>query len=416
MRNKKTLYCKFFIVSILFTSTLPLINTYALTPPSNYTIPQSVKYQVEVNFTLADGNGTPVDPNEYYFKFSRIDNRIPNSSMWIGTPPYQESELLYHKITNSDNIPFVETDRFNNTYDLFNATLQTGQFVTLSQNYNVTLNEIKFQGIDDSEILPYVYSDEIFDLYCNNSETFFDRNDPDLIDASDNIIGFSPGDNNIKKAEKICTWVSKYLDYDDTLYEEMGASWAYDNERGDCSEYSDLMITLLRIQNIPARKVTGIVFSNKPDFRPIEGQTFTFSTDPLNGKQFLGHAWVEYYVENIGWIACDPTWHKETKDYFNRIDYQRLNFNIGAWFSIPFLPDEGEFPNPCIIYDEFSDFDLEYQIKVTVLESNLIDNSIDFIFWIIVISTIIGVFLVLGIVIYIIRRRSEDRIYQYDSY
>lgn len=58
---------------------------------------------------------------------------------------------------------------------------------------------------------------------------------------------------------------------------------------GDCSEFSDLFVTLLRRARIPARI--------------IHGWTFDPETTTLNG-----HAWVEYFTPNLGWVQCDPTW------------------------------------------------------------------------------------------------------------
>ena len=57
---------------------------------------------------------------------------------------------------------------------------------------------------------------------------------------------------------------------------------------GDCSEYSDLFVALLR-RGIPTKIVHGlIVDSSKKSLEP--------------------HAWCEYFSPELGWIQCDPTW------------------------------------------------------------------------------------------------------------
>ncbi|MBD3198178.1 MAG: hypothetical protein GF317_24220 [Candidatus Lokiarchaeota archaeon] len=380
MKNKKdnlVLLSIVFLISITY-SFSPFFSSYysnqglrTSSMPSNYQVNNFVKYQVEINLTLQQ---TSSGSDNFHFKLSRLDNRSPNSTNWGDCPPFQESELLYSKITNSNDAPFLQVDKFNNSYDLFNATLTNGESVSLSQKYNITLNDISFPNINPTDIKPYDDSNKIFDLYCNNSEKYYNRTDPDLIYASNNLTGITPSDNPVEKAEKICNWVSQYLNYDGTLpSEEKGASWAYNNKKGDCSEFSSLMITLLRIQNIPARKITGYVISNSGNFIPVPGQSWTFSTSPGSGEtEFLGHAWVEYYVEGIGWLACDPTWQQVYPEYFNRIDAQRFNLNAGAWFSIPnFLNDSSEFPNPCIVYSLSSSFDSDYDVKVTVLKTDI---------------------------------------------
>ncbi len=372
---------------------------------SNYETTQSVTYQVQINFSLIHHSG-PV--GNYSFQFSRLNDRRPNSTLTQYCGPYQESELQYSSIIGSDNDPFIYRDRFNNTYDIFNASyLSPSETITLNQQYEITLNEVFFNNINPSEIGNYDTSDEMFSLYCNNSEVYYERDDFNINTTSHSIV--NPGDNPVVKAQKICDWVVDHLTYDDSLEEEKGAKWAYDNQLGDCSEYSSLMITLLRCQGIPARKVTGFVISADPTIKPYVGQEWSFFSRSGGQTNILGHAWVEYYVPNIGWIACDPTWD-ETGDYFNRIDYFRLNFNIGAWFSIPILPDESEFPHPCLVYMLSSTFDYDYSLNLKVISTNL--HTLDLLV-IIIICSIVGI-VIIGIVLLI--RSSRKKREEYHNY
>ncbi|MFW9866694.1 MAG: transglutaminase family protein [Candidatus Thorarchaeota archaeon] len=333
---------------------------------SNYTITQSVKYRVEINFTLTHNSGV----GDYIFKFARLNERTPNSTLTKYTPPYQESKLVYNSITG-DNIVAImldHNDKFNNTYDLFNVSLASGEEVSLDQKYIIKLNAIRFQDIEDSDIGTYDMSDDMFDLYCNHTEPYYQRDDVDLISLSNSLV--NPSDNPVEKAQKILNWVSDNIDYNGNLPDqEKGASWAYDNLEGDCSEYSSLMVTLLRIQDIPARKVTGFLVSNNPNLRPRIGDRWNFYASD-SGYNILGHAWVEYYVPDIGWIACDPTWQSAT-NYFNRIDFLRFNLNVGANFFFPPSHVVSEFGNPIFSYFFGDSFDYDYNVKVTVIQSDL---------------------------------------------
>jgi len=374
---------------------------------SNYSTSQSVTYQVEINFTLTHLSGSNGD---YLFKFSRLNDRQPNSSLTQYSGPYQESELQYSSINGSDNDPFIYRDRFNNTYDIFNGTsLSTNDTITLNQQYEVTLNEVSFNNVNTSEIGVYDTSDEMFSLYCNNSEVYYERDDININATSYSIV--NPSDNPIVKAQKINDWVVDHLVYSDTLpAQEMGAKWAYDNQLGDCSEYSSLMVTLLRCQGIPARKVTGFVITDNPAIVPQVGQEWSFYTRSDGQSDFKGHAWLEYYVPNIGWIACDPTWD-ESGDYFNFIDYFHLNLNIGAWFSIPGLPDESEFPHPCIVYSITSTFDYEYNLNLKVIRA---DTDIAEMIVIIVIVSIVGI-VIIGITLLIRSNRKKRKLHEQAS-
>lgn len=386
------------IQSRTMNSSFPLVSTpyYGV---SNYNITQSVTYQVEVNFSLTHNSGG----SNYYFKFARLNNRMPNSTQTRFTPPYQESELLYNNVTgyNPAQIIMGRNDQFNNTYDLFNATLAPAAEVTLDQKYRVELNTIKFQDIGDSEIGTYNMSDEIFTLYCNNSEPYYERDDASLISLSNSIV--DPGDNPVEKAKKIYDWVSDNLVYNGGLpAQEMGALWAYTNLQGDCSEYSSLMITLLRIQDIPARKVTGFLISNNPSLRPKAGDVWNFYASDL-GSNMLGHAWMEYYVPDIGWIACDPTWSSAT-GYFNSIDFLRFNLNVGANFFFPPSFTMSEFSNPVFVHSGGL-YNFNYDIKITVLASNLLPSGSFPILLIVFIA--VGVAAVLITLIIIIKRSRK---------
>ena len=402
-----------FVLSTILYISCPLVQINASNYPNNYLALtneaykelQSVTYQVEVNFSLTHSltNGH-LGSSNYWFKISRFDNRTPNSILTKDVPPFQETNLTFSKVMGSASPPHVSIDKFNNTYDIFNNTLSSGQSITLSQKYSIKLNEISFSGVNYSNIKPYDNSSSvIFDLYCIN-ETYYEVDDPELNNTSYEIV--DPSDNPIQKAIKICNWVSNYLTYDGNLpAQEYGAKWAYDNKKGDCSEYSTLMITLLRCQGIPARKVTGYVISNNPNLRPYVGQTWKFTLSNTDDN-FLGHAWVEYYVEGIGWIASDPTWNKEY-NYVNRVDYLRLALNVGAWFSIPEIPQkQSEFPNPCIVYESNSVSNYQYTLSIKAIETNLTPIDLTLI-WLIAIPS--GMLVIPTIIVFIVKKKRKRK-------
>jgi len=375
---------------------------------SGYEIAGSVRYRVEVNFSFVHQSGPS---GRYFFKIARLNDRQPNSELTQYCGPYQESELEYSSIIGSDTTPFLCRDRFNNTYDVFNSTdLLPGEIISLNQIYQIKLNEVSFTNIDPSKIGEYDTSDEMFSLYCNNSEKYYEKDDFNINATSYSVV--NPSDNPVVKAQKICDWVGNHLEYDSARAGEMGAKWAYDNGIGDCSEYSSLMVTLLRCQGIPARKVVGYLITKDVYTEPSIGQEWSFGYRSYGEFDISSHAWVEYYVPNVGWIACDPTWDDSNYlNYFNRIDCFRLNLNVGAWFSIPLFPDESEFSNPCIAVSlrDFSAqnptlIDFEYVISIKVVDTNFSAPEIPFL---VVINGILAceIIVILALLIIYVKKR-----------
>ncbi|MFX1379541.1 MAG: transglutaminase family protein [Promethearchaeota archaeon] len=400
-------------------------NTIALFPResapdygvSHYNISQSVKYQVEMNYSLTH---TKVPPQNYIFKVARLIDRQPNSPLTPLCPPYQELESIESNISRWDGDEIKEgfVDKFNNTYDLFNVTLGNSEKITIYYKYNITLNDIYFTEINDGDYGIYNPGDIIHSLY-NVTEVFYNSSHPTLRALSNSIVGSRT--NPVDKAEAIFNWIALNIDYE-VQNQEIGAYEAYVQRKGDCSDISDLMITLLRIQSIPARKVTGFLITNIPAHRPAEGNKYFFDLNYIGAtqtqsstNQILGHAWVEYYVPDIGWIACDPTWKK---GYFNGIDFLRFNLNVGAWFYLPGATPPfnyvSEFPIvPSAVCSDHTAYDFQYSIEITVIETDLRPLSDSAIYFII--FTIIGVAAITTLMFLLRRRGGKKLIPYYDK-
>lgn len=89
-----------------------------------------------------------------------------------------------------------------------------------------------------------------------------------------------------------------------------GALQAYQDNVGDCSEYTDLSIALARAARLPARAMYGWSYQ---------------------GENLGSHAWLEFYFPNKGWQPADPTWAENLENresYLCRLDPIHLTRNI----------------------------------------------------------------------------------------
>ena len=93
---------------------------------------------------------------------------------------------------------------------------------------------------------------------------------------------------------KMAEWVRTNVDYDLATLDldaKQLASQVAISKKGVCRELSVLFIALLRASGIPARFVSGIAFTNAPEFE----------------DGYSGHAWAEVYFPSMGWVPWDVT-------------------------------------------------------------------------------------------------------------
>lgn len=73
--------------------------------------------------------------------------------------------------------------------------------------------------------------------------------------------------------------------------------------RGVCQDFSHIMLSLCRIQKIPARYVSGYLYNN--------------------GHAAASHAWVDVFINERGWISVDPTHNRQQTDQYVRVGIGR---------------------------------------------------------------------------------------------
>lgn len=115
--------------------------------------------------------------------------------------------------------------------------------------------------------------------------------------------------NRLNKAYKVAYWMEYYTSY--TLYppelpedEDPIEYFLMTSKRGYCMHYASAATMLLRYMDVPARYATGYVVDSKDfDEETEEGNTVYKATV----KDDMAHAWVEIYLEGVGWVPIEVT-------------------------------------------------------------------------------------------------------------
>lgn len=74
------------------------------------------------------------------------------------------------------------------------------------------------------------------------------------------------------------------------------SEFLFERKRGHCEYFASALAIMLRTQNISSRLVTGFSAANR---NPMTGYYDIYAID--------GHAWVEAFVDNQGWVILEPT-------------------------------------------------------------------------------------------------------------
>ncbi len=121
-----------------------------------------------------------------------------------------------------------------------------------------------------------------------------------LIDTNEDIeaqaLALAAGkDDLFQVVYSVADWVTTNIKYNLSSIAATASepsSWVFANREGVCDEMTSLFISMLRTLNIPARFVSGVSYTNLPEFAEPWG----------------GHGWAEVWFPNVGWVPFDVTY------------------------------------------------------------------------------------------------------------
>lgn len=189
-----------------------------------------------------------------------IDHRQQIDSISFSIPPdtvYFAGDNKYAEFILSPPIP-------RNIFIGVHATLNNGDYNTMAK---LKPNE-DFDSVQDAKYL--------------KPELHIDSDHPDIIDQAQKLIGKT----DAATARKIYHFVHNNVTYGEYLPQPQGSITTLNTRKGDCTDFTHLMVALCRANNIPAKAVYGI-------------------TSPHHNTP--KHEWAEIYLTGIGWICFDPT-------------------------------------------------------------------------------------------------------------
>ena len=262
--------------------------------------------ETQLKFTIGSylnvidsGNNPSLDRLEVFLKlYPREDFRQKIVDFKIKSNPKAE--------TNLNNVVYYKWNVLTNRYEY-----GVDSNVIVKNVFNSMKSQVKFPFTNDLGIDEFLGETEFIDI----NEEIREKANEIITGESDYYVA----------VYKIGEWVRQNVKYDlSTLTAEtvQKSSWVLKNRKGVCDEITNLFISMLRSVGIPAKFVTGTVY-----------------TEAVGG--FGNHGWAEVYFPNIGWVPFDVTFGQygwvdpthlklaETSDSGeSSVDYKWLSSNI----------------------------------------------------------------------------------------
>ena len=108
--------------------------------------------------------------------------------------------------------------------------------------------------------------------------------------------------NQIELAHKLNLLVSNSIKYaSGTTTTSTSSRDALKQKKGVCQDFAHILISAARFNQLPARYING------------------FCLEETNSGENTTHAWVEIFINNLGWVAFDPSHKKCIDDKYVRI-------------------------------------------------------------------------------------------------
>lgn len=131
---------------------------------------------------------------------------------------------------------------------------------------------------------------------------------------------------------------------------EFDALYTLRTKSGNCQNFAHLSMALLRAVGIPARIVGGISLK-QPWKAPVSESSFLVQSMGQGG-----HAWMEIYFPDLGWLSYDPQQSKQfTSSRHIKQTHGLDSMDINdSWQGLPYVPEYNEFIDAKFVSDTIS--------------------------------------------------------------
>ncbi|MFL5752873.1 MAG: transglutaminase-like domain-containing protein [Bacteroidia bacterium] len=192
--------------------------------------------------------------------------------------------------------------------------------VTAICEYDATTYAIT-SNLSGATAKSYVTTTQEYQRFTSSISGYCDLSDAKLKSICDPIWNQSAG-NYLTYVNKCADWMSN-----NTLWNQSnGMKKSVDffstitngKYTGDCGSLSNALSAMLRYKGVPARLLIGYGASS----------TLMSSSDCKN------HAWMEFYLQDYGWVPVDPSFRVNSKVVPGSVPHKGIIVSTDAWYNL----------------------------------------------------------------------------------
>ncbi len=229
----------------------------------------------------------------------------------------------YQTVSNLKiNNGVVKTISTGSKYLEFTYTnLAKGASVDAIYEYDITTYSIDM-NITKAVSKAYISNTDYVN-FTRSVPTQTDLSNTKLKSICDNLWAQSAG-NYMTYAQKVTDWMTTNTEWQFTGGIVPGNTFfnSYVSGtkcKGDCGSLSNAMVAMLRYKGIPARLLVG------------------YGSAKMTATDYKGHAWMEFYIQDFGWIPVDPSYRTNSKIVIGKVPHKGIIVTYDAFYDVIML-------------------------------------------------------------------------------
>lgn len=267
-----------------------------------------------------------------------VPEPLENLSFRFALPKDFSNKFVSQSIQNLDIKIEPEPEKFEKITDQYGNHWAVANWRNLTKSVKIT---ITFEASVGSELRAETSVAEFPLKNIHESEKIFlkstelvQADHPDIVKLARELT--KNAQTEYEAVTRILNWVVDNIKY---TYNppQFDALWTLKTGKGNCQNFAHIAMALLRASGIPSRVVGGLTL--KEQWKIPLGKSFLVQSMGQGG-----HAWIEIYFPDLGWLSYDPQQSKQftSSRHIKQTHALESDEVNDTWRAYPYLPPYNE--------------------------------------------------------------------------